>query len=1136
VKRLLVITSILVLLILISVTGWLLASSKGNHLMLQWLAGETIQVGSFKGSLWSRMQLHDLQYRDNHQKLTIQSLLIDWQPASVFSRLLHIKELQASHIVYSSTAQQHKQPLSVPEIPLNLQFDAVKLDSLSLSTGDDTTRVNSMAFKATSQADTVRLSDIVVAYQDQQFQADSEIRLQHQLPFSASIRWQGVIPEIGQASGTSEVSGNLDEIQFKLVTETPARIETQGQVSLQQDTPVLSAQGHWQQLQWPLTENPTITSEAGSFTLSGPWQKPAITINSLFRFPQENLPSLQTHLAGKLTSSGIDQLQAEFQTLKGKIHSDGNLRWAPDLKWDLLVNIRNIDTSDVFRDWPARLNLKATLQGGITQGDLWLDTDLQQLDGTLHGYPLKAKGNTRFANKTLDIRSLNITNGPNSVIAEGKISHQLDIGYTLNAPNLAASWPAMSGQLTAKGRLGGKLADPAITANISASMLSYEQHQVDHLQANLVWQQNQAEGHLQASEFSLPGLRGKQLLVQVNGTPQQHDIQISLDASELQLEAVAHGSWQAPLWRGAIEQLQIEQETAGLWSNSQPLKLQASTDTVRLEHSCFQQQQARLCTTLQWQPTVSSIEAQLEDLPLRPLLRQLAPEANIKGLVQGTLKLNGPLDALQGTARIELPAGQVMLETEEDELPITLKDGVVNLSLTSSGHSAELKLIAGEADINAQVKTGPFSTTQPVSLNGSILAQIPQLSQLKLFMPALTDVQGNLQLQASLSGTTHKPVINGLLKIQEARANVPQLGLNLKNISLSAKNRDNEHIDLKGEVSSGDSKLHLDGNLLLDQSLGWPMQLKVSGQDVQLARLPEVQIIASPQLDINIQRQQIDIRGKVNVPKATIEIKELPRQAITTSEDEVIIGQTQQETAAPVYRNINTDIDITLGKQVSFKGFGLNTGFQGGLHLYSQEHKTLASGELSLQDGKFKAYGQDLSISQGRLLFNGSPQNPEIDIKATRLSRDETVTAILNVSGSLRKPLVTVSSTPSLPEEEALAYLLTGRGLDEEGPDKITMLRLAAASQGLEKSQEILDRLAADTGIDDISLQEGSSLEETSLLLGKYLSPDLYVSYVMGLFDTQGAFMTRYRLSKRLRLEVQSGTEQSMDLIYRVEK
>ena len=1135
-KRLLVITSILVLLILISVTGWLLASSKGNHLMLQWLAGETIQVGSFNGSLWSRMQLHDLQYQDNHQKLTLQSLVIDWQPASLFSRLLHIKELQTSHIIYSSTTQQNEQPLSVPDIPLSLQFDDVKLDSLNLLTGSDTTLVSSIAFKATLQADTIRLSDITVVYQDQTFQADTEIRLQQQLPFTANIRWQGVIPEIGQASGHSEISGNLDVINFNLLTETPVRIEMQGQVSLQHNTPLLSAQGQWQLMQWPLTANPTVTSEAGSFTLSGPLEKPAITVNSLISFPQDKIPALQTHLAGNLTPSGIDQLRAEIQTLKGMIHTSGSLSWTPDLKWDLLVTTRDIDTSNLLKDWPARLNLKATLQGGITQGDLWLATDLHQLDGTLHGYPLKAHGYTRYAKNTLDIRSLNITNGPNSFTVEGKISQQLDLGYTINAPDLAASWPALSGKLTARGQLGGKLSDPSVTADISASMLSYEQHQVDHLQANLVWQQNQAEGHLQAREFSVPGLRGKQLLVQVNGTPQQHEIQISLDATELQLEAAARGSWQAPLWRGEIGQFQVEQETAGRWLNSQPLKLQASADTVRLEHGCFQQQQARLCTTLQWQPAVSSIEAQLEKLPLRPILQQLAPQADIKGQVQGTLKLNGPLHALQGTARIELPTGQIILDAENDELPIALKDGVMNLSLASSGHSVELKLIAGEADINAQVKTGPFSTTQPVSLNGSILAQIPQLSQLKLFMPGLTDVQGNLQLQASLSGTTHKPVINGLLKIQEARANVPQLGLNLKNISLSAKNRDNEHIDLKGEVSSGDSKLHLDGSLLLDQSLGWPMQLKVSGQDVQLARLPEVQIIASPQLDINIQRQQIDIRGKVNVPKATIEIKELPRQAITTSEDEVIIGQTQQETAAPVYRNINTDIDITLGKQVSFKGFGLNTGFQGGLHLYSQEHKTLASGELSLQDGKFKAYGQDLSISQGRLLFNGSPQNPEIDIKATRLSRDETVTAILNVSGSLRKPLVTVSSTPSLPEEEALAYLLTGRGLDEEGPDKITMLRLAAASQGLEKSQEILDRLAADTGIDDISLQEGSSLEETSLLLGKYLSPDLYVSYVMGLFDTQGAFMTRYRLSKRLRLEVQSGTEQSMDLIYRVEK
>jgi translocation and assembly module TamB len=98
------------------------------------------------------------------------------------------------------------------------------------------------------------------------------------------------------------------------------------------------------------------------------------------------------------------------------------------------------------------------------------------------------------------------------------------------------------------------------------------------------------------------------------------------------------------------------------------------------------------------------------------------------------------------------------------------------------------------------------------------------------------------------------------------------------------------------------------------------------------------------------------------------------------------------------------------------------------------------------------------------------------------------------------------------------------------------MLRQAVAAKGLEKSQEILGRLASGLGVDEVRFEEGETLEDTALLLGKYLSPDLYVSYAVGLFDNQGALVTRYRLSERLRLEVQSGSSQSMDLIYDVER
>ncbi len=1081
------------------------------------------------------MQLNDLQYHDSQQKLVIRSLFIDWQPSSLFNHLLKVKTVRAANIVYSSGTQQNDEPLSVPKIPIPVQLDHVLLDSLSLSFGDDTALVNSIAFRATSRDETLNLDDIVVAYQNHKLVADSKIQLAQQLPFSASIHWQGVIPEIGRASASSEISGNLNTIQFDLVTESPVQIKTSGQLSFEQATPMLSVQGQWQKLQWPLTSDPTLTADSGNFTLKGPIETPAITVSSLVRFPLEKIPALQTHLAGQLTQSGIESLQAEIQVPKGIIHSRGSLHWSPGLKGNLQFDAQGIDTAGFFSDWPGSISFTATALGGIDQEALWLDTNLSELTGTLHGQPLKARGNVRYANNILAIESLNITSGLNTLSTEGKISQQLDLIYSLHAPQLDTSWPAFSGELSANGSLGGKLSDPTITAEITGSGLVYEQHKADQLQASLVWQQQQARGKLLVNGFSLPGINGRQLLAQVNGTPLRHDLQLSLQSSELQLEIVGQGNWQAPQWQGQLALLQIDQHKAGRWMNSQPVVLKASADSFKLEHSCFQQQESRLCTGLQWQNAIARIEARLEKLPLKNLLQYHAPQADIDGLVHGTVSLNGPLDALQGTAMIELPSGQVSLDTD-DALPLALKDGIMNLTLTPGGNRAKLQLIAGQADINAQIKTGPFTSSLPVVLDGSIQAQIPELSQLTPLMQGLTDVQGTLQLQASLTGTTQKPVVKGLLEVKQASASIPQLGLRLENTWLTAKNRGFDSIDIKAETRSGDGTLAVDGSLILAQTEGWPMQFKVTGQNVQLVRLPEAQVIASPDLNVKIHQQQINVDGTVSIPQAGIEIRELPKQAVTTSEDEIIIGQQQRIDEQPAFQRLSTNIDVTFGDKVSLKGFGLNTRFEGNVNLHSRQGNNLAKGHLSLLDGKYKAYGQDLTIEQGRLLFNGPPQNPDVDIRASRLSQDKEVTAILNVSGTLQKPLVSVSSMPSLPDEEALAYLLTGRGFGEEGPDRITMLRLAAASHGLEKSQEILDQLATQTGVDEISLQEAATLEETSLLLGKYLSPDLYVSYAMGLFDNQGALMTRYRLSNRLRLEVKSGTEQSMDLIYNVEK
>jgi translocation and assembly module TamB len=420
-------------------------------------------------------------------------------------------------------------------------------------------------------------------------------------------------------------------------------------------------------------------------------------------------------------------------------------------------------------------------------------------------------------------------------------------------------------------------------------------------------------------------------------------------------------------------------------------------------------------------------------------------------------------------------------------------------------------------------------------VTGTLAAEIPDLQPLGLLLPGLSDVRGQLAAEASIGGDLRQPEIAGFVALSNGAANVPQLGLALEGVQFSARNRGGERLLLEGQLISGGGTLRLQGDLRLDAAQGWPLSLKLQGEEIQVVRLPEAVAYASPDLEIGLRGNRLDIRGNLLLPKADIQLRELPESAVEVSEDEIIIGQTATPPKPPPLA-IDTRLLIQVGDQVRFNGFGLKTRLEGAVALNSREERTLARGELSLKEGRYRAYGQDLTIERGRLLFNGPPQNPNLDIRATRLSHDRLVTAILDLSGNLRNPRVQVSSDPSLPEEEALAYLITGRGLAEEGPSSAAMLRQAVAAKGLEKSQEILGRLASGLGVDEVRFEEGETLEDTALLLGKYLSPDLYVSYAVGLFDNQGALVTRYRLSERLRLEVQSGSSQSMDLIYDVER
>ena len=133
------------------------------------------------------------------------------------------------------------------------------------------------------------------------------------------------------------------------------------------------------------------------------------------------------------------------------------------------------------------------------------------------------------------------------------------------------------------------------------------------------------------------------------------------------------------------------------------------------------------------------------------------------------------------------------------------------------------------------------------------------------------------------------------------------------------------------------------------------------------------------------------------------------------------------------------DIDVAVGEdQLNFSGFGLTAKVQGHVHIGDNLD---TRGELWLNDGRYRAYGQKLDVRRARLLFAGPLDQPYLDIEAIRKTDD--IVAGIRLSGSAEQPTTQIFSEPAMSQEQALSYLVLGRPLSSTGEDN-NMLAQAA--------------------------------------------------------------------------------------------
>ena len=612
---------------------------------------------------------------------------------------------------------------------------------------------------------------------------------------------------------------------------------------------------------------------------------------------------------------------------------------------------------------------------------------------------------------------------------------------------------------------------------------------------------------------------------------------LEMQAPGLHLTAMASGGFSSGVFGGKLESFDVSGNESLRLHLEQATSLTLSHSSSSIDRFCLIGSPGNLCAQGSWTPAAWSTTLTASQLPLSTLTAGRTPAVEYLGTINvGARLFGGGNNPAQGVLRIELNDAVLSRRLVSGRTERTsIGSGVLTATATPDSIDANASLTAGQiGTLAGSLKIGRgLGPWRDMPVAGELHAQSGKLDLVSVYLPDIDRAAGNLTADARIAGTLAAPQLSGSIRVSDGEVDFYQTNLHLRQIDLAAQLTD-DGLMFDGAAQAGKGSVHAKGQLHWRDTLPYG-QLHLDGTNLRVVDIPEAQIDASPNLDFKVAAREVDITGTVTVPYAKIVPTNLTG-AVTSSPDEVVVGQESENPADRFH--VKTTITMTLGPNVNIDTMGLTGQLAGSITVRSgYDAITHAAGVLSVQKGQYSAYARKLDIQSGRLIFTGGPiDDPGIEIRAVKRYPD--VTAGINVRGTLQGPRLSFFSDPSLPQPQIVSLILSGGG----GDSTLQMLQATqnqqatAANELLTQGGAILaQQLGSRIGLPDISVETDLN-NETSLVLGKYLSPRLYVSYGVGLTEELNAIRLRYSLGDHWTIRTTAGQIKGADLVFSVEK
>lgn len=449
-------------------------------------------------------------------------------------------------------------------------------------------------------------------------------------------------------------------------------------------------------------------------------------------------------------------------------------------------------------------------------------------------------------------------------------------------------------------------------------------------------------------------------------------------------------------------------------------------------------------------------------------------------------------------------------EQERRTLPLLLK---LAFETREEALHASLKILQSQTQVGSAQAVLPLVpymalvTGQDNALAGSIQADF-NLEHVSLFLDrALHTIEGDLKLDLKLAGELGAPMVNGELSLANGHYESRVAGTSFQDIRAQVK-ASGQRLAIEQATATGNGgTLSLAGHVdWSDAALANPIDLTLRAKNANIINRYDMEGYATGELTLKGGWEQANATGTVDVTPFTLLLdtflnnEDIPSIEVT----EVHVGEQAKngQRVEQLLPEVVLDITLVADKQAFLRGYGVDAELKGEIKIAGTVAEPEFSGVIKTVRGHYEVLGKRFDLDEGRVEFQD--ESIFLVIPGIYERRGTEIRAVL--SGSVDDLQVQLTSSPPMPEDEIVSWLLFGKSASNISP--FQAIRLANAVAALRGGGKALFDPVGEVrellNLDAITL-DGSDNGGTDVTvgIGKYINDRVYLELQKGSNPTQ---------------------------------